>query len=246
MSKALVVTSFGTSVAEARPAITAVEEALGAAAPDYTCLRAFTSPTIRRILAGRGEKVPSLEDVLQELREADTDQVFVQPTHLLPGYEFDRLRAAAERFPFSRIAVGRPLLSNRDDIAPFACRLAQDHPFRPEEAVVYMGHGTGHQANAVYGALQAALEEMGRCDIRIGVLEGQPGLADVIRRLKKGCHVLLLPLLLTAGEHARTDMGGLWRTALAGAGHAVTCSFTGLGERSWVQQLYCKRMLEMM
>lgn len=246
MSRALVITSFGTSVAEARPAITAVEEALRAAAPDYTCLRAFTSPTIRRILAARGERVPSLQEALQDLQEMGTDQVVVQPTHLLPGYEFDKLRLEAERFTFPHLTVGRPLLSDEGDIALFARRLAQDHPFKPEEAVVYMGHGTGHQANDIYGMIQAALEEIGRYDIHIGVLEGPPGLDGVLQRLERPRSVLLLPLLLAAGEHARTDMGGLWRTALKEAGHTVTCAFTGLGERGWVQQLYCRRMLEVM
>ena len=52
--KALLCVSFGTSVPKARNNVEAVENALGAAAPDRDFVRAFTSPTIRRILAERG------------------------------------------------------------------------------------------------------------------------------------------------------------------------------------------------
>ena len=62
MRKAILCVSFGTSVPEARESITAVEETLRQAAPDRLFLRAFTSPTIRRILAERGEQVPGVSE----------------------------------------------------------------------------------------------------------------------------------------------------------------------------------------
>ena len=80
MKKALVITSFGTSVPEARAGITAVEEALADAVPGCPWVRAFTSPTIRRILAGRGEAVPSLPEALADLRNKGARRVVVPPT----------------------------------------------------------------------------------------------------------------------------------------------------------------------
>lgn len=56
MKKALLVVSFGTSVSRARREIEAVEQALAAQAPDRAFFRAYTSPTIRRLLAQRGEQ----------------------------------------------------------------------------------------------------------------------------------------------------------------------------------------------
>ena len=55
MKKAIVCVSFGTSVDAALESITAVENALREAAPDRLFVRAFTSYTVRRILAERGE-----------------------------------------------------------------------------------------------------------------------------------------------------------------------------------------------
>lgn len=244
MKQALVITSFGTSVPEARGSIEAVEQALRAAAPAYTAVRAFTSPTIRRILAGRGETVHSLTGALEYLRRQGVERVVVQPTHLLYGYEYDKLRAEAEGFSgrFQQVAVGRPLLADNHDILHFAQQLAR--PQREGEIVVYMGHGTEHFANAAYPALQTALHLLGRDDVYIGTVEGWPGLEDILRQLRTPGRVRLLPLMLVAGDHARRDMAVDWKRALEERGHRVQCEFTGLGELEWVQKMYCDRLLE--
>ena len=44
--------------------------------------------------------------------------VIVQPTHLLYGYEYDKLKVEAEALggKFESLVVGRPLLANNSDI----------------------------------------------------------------------------------------------------------------------------------
>ena len=248
MKKALVITSFGTSVPEARAGITAVEEALADAVPGCPWVRAFTSPTIRRILAGRGEAVPSLPEALADLRNKGARRVVVQPTHLLYGLEYDKLKAGVEALSggFETLAVGRPLLADTGDIRRFARCLSRDCPAEAGGAVVFMGHGTEHFANAAYPALQTALRLEGREDVYIGTVEGWPGLADILRQLGGPRRVKLLPLMLVAGDHARNDMAGTWKQALEEAGHTVSCSFTGLGELPWVQEMYRERLLDVM
>ena len=83
MDRGFVAVSFGTSVPEARRAVTAVEDALRRSAGDCEAVRAFTSPTIRRILAKRGEEVPGLPEALEQLRSRGVRRAAVQPTHLL-------------------------------------------------------------------------------------------------------------------------------------------------------------------
>ena len=92
--QAVVIASFGTSVPEAQVSITLVEEALATVAKDWTCVRAFTSPTIRRILRERGEDIPSLTEALERLLADGIRRVIVQPTHLLYGYEYDKIGRA--------------------------------------------------------------------------------------------------------------------------------------------------------
>ncbi len=248
MKQALVITSFGTSVPEARGSIEAVETVLREAAAGYTAVRAFTSSIIRRILASRGENVPSLTETLGQLWNDGVRNVVVQPTHLLYGYEYDKLKAEAESFAgrFEKLTVGKPLLAGQQDLLQFAEKIAQAHPQQDGKAVVYMGHGSGHFANAVYPALQTALQFAGRSDILIGTVEGWPRLEDILRQLKTPCKVQLLPLMLVAGDHARNDMAGEWKERLEEAGHSVQCSFTGLGELVWVQDMYRSRLLEIL
>ncbi|KUE76843.1 hypothetical protein ASJ35_06070 [Ruthenibacterium lactatiformans] len=98
MKQALLAVSFGTSVPRARQDIEAVERVLAAGAPERAFCRAYTSPTIRRILAERGEPVSGLPEALEALAAAGVEDVAVQPTHLLYGFEYDKLKADAAAF----------------------------------------------------------------------------------------------------------------------------------------------------
>ena len=212
MKQALLVISFGTSVTDARSAIVAVENALRKAVPERMFFRAFTSPTIRRILAERGEIVPSLEEALESLQKLGYADVVVQPTHLLYGYEYDAIRAAMEPFfcQFEHLILGVPLLASSVDLRAMCTLLSNVYPPKPEQVVVLLGHGTQHFANMVYPALQTALHMAGREDILIGTVEGWPSLTEILAQLEnhhKG-HLVLAPLMLVAGDHVRNDMAG--------------------------------------
>ncbi len=249
MNQAIIMTSFGTSVPQAQEDIAAVERAMAASAPEYRCVRAFTSPTIRKKLAAQGTQVPSLTQALEQLRCEGVKQVTVQPTHLLYGFEYDQLKAQAQAVApgFQALHVGRPLLADTGDLLTFADGLCRTYPVQGNSTVVFMGHGTGHFANAVYPALQTALTLKGRADLYVATVEGWPALSDWMPQLA-GRSVRLVPLMLVAGEHAKNDMAGSgpdsWKSQLEQAGCQVCCTMTGLGGLDWVQQMYCQRLRE--
>lgn len=245
--------SFGTSVEQARKCITAVENALRDMRPDMEFRRAFTSPTIRRILAKRGEEISSPEEELVRLAREGFETVYVQPTHMIPGIEFDKLKNIVHGFSgrFECLRLGKPLLAEADDLPSFADILMRAYPRQDGEALVLMGHGTEHFANAIYPALQSAFSMSGREDIFVGTVEGWPRIEDIRSQLvNKRCkRAHLVPMMLVAGDHAVNDMAGdepeSWKSVLEAAGIEVRCTMQGLGANEDVQRMYGEHLKRM-
>ena len=252
MKKAVVCVSFGTSVPAGRENITAVENVLRQSAHDRVFISAFTSGVIRRLLRERGEVVRSVAEALEELWEQDVTEVLVQPTHILCGHEYDKLKREAEpwRDRFEVLRIGRPLLTDTGDLQTLAAGLSAAYPARAGETLVLFGHGTDHTANMVYPALQTVFHLSGRPDVLVGTVEGWPAFEDVLAQLKarNGKCVHLVPLMLVAGDHALNDMAGAdtgsWKSRLEAEGFTVRATLRGLGLLPEVQTMYRIRLKE--
>lgn len=245
MKRAVICVSFGTSVPAGRENITAVENVLRRAAQDRIFISVLTSPTIRRILGERGETVYSVEEALEELWKRGVTEVLVQPTHILCGHEYDKLKRETEswRDRFESLRVGRPLLTDTDDLQTLAAGLSAAYPARAGETLVLFGHGTDHAANLVYPALQTAFHLAGRWDVLVGTAESWPAFEDVLVQLnvRNGKNVHLVPLLV-AGGHALNGMAGRdpdsWKSRLEAEGFSVRTTLRGLGVMPTVQEMY--------
>ena len=252
MKKAVVCVSFGTSVPAGRENITAVENVLRQSAHDRVFISAVTSGVIRRLLRERGEVVRSVAEALEELWEQDVTEVLVQPTHILCGHEYDKLKREAEpwRDRFEVLRIGRPLLTDTGDLQTLAAGLSAAYPARAGETLVLFGHGTDHTANMVYPALQTVFHLSGRPDVLVGTVEGWPAFEDVLAQLKarNGKYVHLVPLMLVAGDHALNDMAGAdtgsWKSRLEAEGFTVRATLRGLGLLPEVQTMYRIRLKE--
>lgn len=251
MKEALLTVSFGTAVEQARQAdICAVERAAAQALPNLPAFQAYTSPTIRRILARRGLDIPGFVPALEQLAQEGVEQVYVLPTHMIPGYEYDDLLEAAEQLRprFVQLEMAPPLLGDTWGVRTLAEILCGRFPHQEGQAVVLLGHGTEHPGNLVYPALQGVLNWLGREDILIGTVEGWPQAEDVLEHLDRLGHrrVLLAPLMLVAGTHAVEDMAGpepeSWKNRLEASGYEVTPVFEGLGRLPQVQGMYVHRL----
>ena len=246
MKQAVVCVSFGTSVPSGRENITAVEHVLRQSAQDRIFISAFTSGVIRRILKERGETVYSVAEALEALWKQGVTEVLVQPTHILPGREYDKLKREAEpwRDRFESLRIGRPLLADTEDLQTLAAVLSGIYPPQTRETLVLFGHGTDHAANLVYPALQTAFRLAGRPDVLVGTVEGWPAFEDVLAQVKvqDGKTVHLVPLMLVAGDHALNDMAGedpdSWRSRLEAEGFTVRSTLRGLGLLPEVQEMY--------
>ena len=95
MKKAILVVSFGTTIRETRQAnIDVLEQEIQAAYPDREIRRAFTSGMVRaKIYEEEGLRIDPPAAALENLRRDGFEDVIVQPTHIIPGDEYDRLTA---------------------------------------------------------------------------------------------------------------------------------------------------------
>ena len=249
--KALLAVSFGTSVPEAEKAIVCTEEALRKAFPDRKLLRAFTSRIICRKLEREGRPVLSPEAAFERLAEEGCRDVLVQPTHLTPGDEYEKLCGIAAKYEasFERFRLGRPLICGEKDLLAVARAVLAHHP-AAKDALVLMGHGADNFANLIYPALQTAFRTLGADNVFVGTVEGWPRLADLIPLLRRGGfrRVELAPLMLVAGDHARNDMAGdeaeSWKNVLSAAGFEVACRIEGIGEWPEIGALYAAHAAE--
>lgn len=248
MSQAILVASFGTTHADTCTRnIASVEEAVTRAFPESTIYRAFTSGIVKRILDARGNPVDNADEALARIEADGHRDLFVLPTHLLYGVEYDDLvaqvRAHAGRFDSVRIAA--PLLADVSDYRIVLQTLFDSNPLQEYEALVLMGHGTSHACNPVYAALDYEAKAMGLSRIFVGTVEAYPALDDtIVQVLKAGFkRALITPLMLVAGDHAVNDMAadepGSWKTSFAEAGILPRCLVKGLGEYPAVRDLYC-------
>ena len=250
MKKALLVVSFGTTYHDTlEKNIAAIERDLAAAFPDRDLYRAFTSGMILRRLRERdGLAIDNTQEALERLARAGYTDVVLQSTHVMNGEERDKMMAHALPFVerFQSLTFGAPLLTEIEDYHAAARALLARLPEKREDsAIVYMGHGTEHHANAVYALLEYVLHDMGRTDIHIGTVEGYPGFEEVCRRLEEQGgvkNVLLVPLMVVAGDHARNDLAGeepdSWKSLLTERGYAVSCQIEGLGENPAIRAIF--------
>lgn len=246
----ILVVSFGTSYNDNRElSIGAIEADIQAAYPDWEVRRAFTAQTIIDILAERdGIETDNVISAMDKLVAEGVKQVIIQPTHLMHGYEYDDVIAEIEPYAdqFERFAVGEPLLSSYEDFEAVIDALLADneHAGDEEVALVYMGHGTEHFANAAYSQLEGMMHAEGYENAFVGTVEGFPTLESTMSQLTAygAKKVVLQPLMVVAGDHANNDMAGdeedSWKTALTEAGYEVECVLEGLGQNAEIRAIY--------
>jgi len=247
--RGILLVAFGTSVPEAASAIDALKSQAEAAFPGVPVRLAYSSRIIRDKIAGQGLSKQSPAQALADLAAEGFTQVAVQSLHAIPGREYSDITATAEAFQampkgIQKVSVGRPLLYSFEDIAATAEAVLKSLPAHKKgEAVLLMGHGTDHPANAAYAALQLALWKHDK-SVFIATVEDTPGLDEVLPVFKRqGIHkVFLVPLMSVAGDHAHNDMAGQdddsWASRLKAAGIASAPVLVGLGSRPAVAKLW--------
>ncbi|MCB2289543.1 sirohydrochlorin cobaltochelatase [Clostridium sp. CS001] len=262
MKKAILVVSFGTTHEDTRKVtIDAIEEKIKNTFEDYEIRKAFTSHIILKVLKNRDNlHVDTPEEALQKLKNEGYEEVIVQPLHVIPGVEFDYINNVVDSYKdsntFKKIVVGRPLIcfKGEEDHVPDDYTIMVDAlstqltQMSKEGTVILMGHGTNHIANAVYCCFESVLRDRGFKNVHVATVEGYPTLDRVIPNIMEDIEedIILMPLMLVAGDHAKNDMAGddedSWKSILEDKGFRVKTHLHGLGEISDIQDIYIQHI----
>ena len=251
--QAILVVSFGTTYKDTRAVtIDAIEQKMiDTFGADYEVRSAFTAQRIINKLAKRdGLKIDNVEEALQKLVAEGVKILIVQPTHIMHGVEYDDLTATVNQYAdqFEQVAIGEPLLTSFDDYEQVTAIMKEETADQNEAgtAIVLMGHGTSHFANATYACFQTYLQHKVGRNYFVGTVEGYPTIQEVIEDLaltdiKK---VVLYPFMIVAGDHAQNDMAGegedSWESKLKNQGYEVHALLKGLGAYEGIQAMYVK------
>ena len=268
----LLVVSFGTSFNDSRAEdIKGIEDALAEAFPDWSVRRAFTAQIIiNHVQARDDEQIDNMQQALDRAVANGVKNLVVQPTHLMHGAEYDEMVEAIDAYKdkFESVAIAEPMLGEvgddatviNDDKAAVAQAITDeavkeagyDNMEAAAEdgtAFVFMGHGTSHTANVTYDQMQTQMDNLGFTNAFIGTVEGEPedtACDEVINKVKDAGFkkVILRPLMVVAGAHAKNDMAGddddSWKSMFEASGDfdEIDCQIEGLGRIDAVEQLY--------
>lgn len=250
----ILVVSFGTSFNDSRRlTIGAIENAIREAFPEWSVRRAFTSQIIIDHVNKRdGVKIDNVKEALDRAVENGVKNLIVQPTHLMAGLEYHDLEEEVMSYAdaFESITMGENLLAEDGDFEEVAkiitARTAEYDD--GETAICFMGHGTEAESNAVYAKMQEVLTADGFKNYFVGTVEATPSLEDVMDAVGEGEYkrVVLMPLMVVAGDHANNDMAGdeedSWKSQFEAEGYSVECVLEGLGQQPEIQQLYVEHL----
>ena len=242
MKKAILVTSFGTSHKDTRkkcldPIQREVEEKYG----NENVERAYTSGIIRRIIEkNEGIHIFDQKEGLKVLKDKGFEEIITMSLHILDGIEYSKLD---DKFG----KISKPLLADDEDFK----KIVENKEFNDLEgndAIVFMGHGTESEADYAYQKLQDEYLKAGKNNIFIATVEGKVTIEDIIEKMKEKDfkRILLKPLMIVAGDHAKNDMSSddedSWKTILKNEGYEVTAVLKGMGEYKFIREMFMDKL----
>ncbi|MCG8686374.1 MAG: sirohydrochlorin cobaltochelatase [Desulfobacterales bacterium] len=237
----ILLVAFGSSEDSAQVSFENIGKKAKAAYPDTPIFWAYTSHIIRHKLAKAGKHLDSPEVALAKMADQGFTHVAVQSLHTIAGAEYHDLRKVVGGYKamgaFESVILGYPLLATQKDLERVKAAILANIPKarKKNEAVVLMGHGTHHPANAFYAALMFQVQ-LSDPNIFIGNVEGYPEIPNITGWLqaKKIKKAWLMPFMSVAGDHAKNDMAGdeedSWKSILSSAGIKCEIILKGTAE----------------
>lgn len=204
---------------------------------------------------------------LANIQEGGARLVLVQSLHVTDGEEYADLANLVKALsgyetmkpvlhPFPWIGVGDPALGVGDGVEKYLERAATalkplvDEAKTTSSALVLMGHGNEHLNQEVFAKLEKLLRAKYGRHIYIGTVEAPPFPVDIVKELCETGDapksLLLAPLMVVAGDHAKNDMAGdeddSWASIFKENGYTVNTHLTGLGSNDSWADIYVEHL----
>ncbi len=256
---AIVLCAFGTST-KAQVTFDMFDKSVRESFPGSEVRWAFTSDIIRakmnRFYEKRGikKRLYSLQEVLSLLQAEGYTRVVVQPLHIFPGFEYQKVLRICRSFSGLRIAVGEPLFYRWENVKEVLEEVSKEF-LPPREGInVLVAHGTDitvNDANIAYMGVAEMVESL-YPNVILGTIEGIP---DARSTLKKavgypGKKVRFIPFMFVAGDHIMNDVMGKggeeksWREVVEEAGKRADCVAVKIGDNTYYKGLGMYRRVQ--
>ncbi len=108
---------------------------------DVNVIQAFTSGYVRKKMEEEGQVIFSPKEAIETMIEEGCREIYLQPTHLLPGHEYHRIVEAIDdvckRETKVKIFLGRALLSPKNDMTTILHILKKHYGLNEEKQDMY-------------------------------------------------------------------------------------------------------------
>lgn len=238
MNRAIMTVSYGVrDVEEMHASVLPVQKAIERAFPDHYVFHALACNETVDYLRVCGEAVYTCGEGLAELQNRGFKDIFIAPVLLAPGRVYSDILKAAGDHP-----IGRPLMDEEADFK-YLGRLYGAIAASAGRDVLLMGHGSDRaEGDARYLKLKNALPQ----NVHLACRSGSLRLEDTVRELQRDRALLLMPLMLTAGSHARNEMAGdgpySWKNTLRAMGFDVEARLQGMGSIAGIQEMFAGKV----
>lgn len=242
---AILIVHFGTTHDDTRAlTLDAINTKIQNSHPELEVREAYTSRIVIKRLYDRGIQKLNPRQALAQLKTDGFTHILVQATTIVNGVEMLSLQREVEavKEDFKEVRLATSLLFHESDYGEFTKVLTQE---TPSDAVhLWVGHGTYDVSTAQYAMLDHYLHSSGYKNVVVGCVEGYPYYEQAIQRIKATGlkKVILQPLMIVAGDHAKADIAEDWKEQLEADGYEVEVRLIGLGQLPDIQQLLLEKI----
>lgn len=243
LKKAILMTYYGTLDDSARMAsFDVMTQKVRQAFPGVEVREAYTSrATAAAMRRKSGKPHLRVHEAMMRLENDGYNSIIAVSGEILYGKTEQNIRHCLDtlRHRFFEIKTTTPLLYTADDCRKAMQVILDNVNVSDDEQVVFVAHGKNGAADDVFCLCDYILQHEGHSNCHVATVEGYPSLENIKQILRNSGtrKVVLAPLMMTGGGHAKRFVCTTWRKALEAEGYMVRTVQAGVLEYSGIQQI---------